>query len=559
MTSNYIHASNGLGEAVRANISEDRGIGDMQFITDSVLNWPARFIATAATLDVNGFLQDETVFFGYLAGGIIYVDHFAPGYPDVGNTTNQVIVLKPSTAWTDMIADYIDGVVGTVWHYGAGVPVDLEAEGDYYIDTDTSNVYHQVGGSWGSPILNIKGETGENGTNGTNGTNGINGATIRNGAGAPSSGLGLDGDYYINTTNDDLYFKAGGAYSVVANLKGATGATGDPGTNGTNGTNGATWRSGAGAPSDGLGVNGDYYLNTTTSDVYLKTAGIYSIVVNIKGATGDTGDTGATGAGVPTGGATDQILKKASATNYDYAWANQATALSRVKKETPSGTVNGSNTAFTTANAYIGGTLEVFINGLNQGSLVTETDPATGAFTMDAPSTGDNVQVSYDRTGTSTANADMVDNIHANATPTANQLLPLNASAKLPNTILASPVTRFVAVGGIVVVNGVDPTTTNWTAVDVTANTSATTYAVSLWCYIISATTAGRTLYIRPTGSSAVQAVANFVVRNQVINIANFNSYIVPVDANQSFDWSVNNADVSTVYVVLTGYWETVS
>jgi hypothetical protein len=59
------------------------------------------------------------------------------------------------------------------------------------------------------------------------------------------------------------------------------------------------WRSGSGVPSSGLGNDGDWYLNTSTSDVYgPKTgAGWGAIVTNIKGAPGGTGlgDPGANG------------------------------------------------------------------------------------------------------------------------------------------------------------------------------------------------------------------------------------------------------------------------
>jgi hypothetical protein len=60
------------------------------------------------------------------------------------------------------------------------------------------------------------------------------------------------------------------------------------GSNGTNGTNGSVWRNGSGVPSNSLGVNGDYYLNTANGDVYLKASGTYSVVANIKGADGDS-------------------------------------------------------------------------------------------------------------------------------------------------------------------------------------------------------------------------------------------------------------------------------
>ncbi|HCS19734.1 MAG TPA: protoporphyrinogen oxidase, partial [Bacteroidetes bacterium] len=52
---------------------------------------------------------------------------------------------------------------------------------------------------------------------------------------------------------------------------------------------------GAGTPSSGTGVNGDYYLNTASGDVYLKSSGSWSIATNITGPTGSTGATGATG------------------------------------------------------------------------------------------------------------------------------------------------------------------------------------------------------------------------------------------------------------------------
>ena len=73
-------------------------------------------------------------------------------------------------------------------------------------------------------IANIKGAAGSNGSNGaigatgSNGSNGATGATgangnaILTGAGAPSNALGVDGDLYLNTTSFDLLKKAGGVW-----------------------------------------------------------------------------------------------------------------------------------------------------------------------------------------------------------------------------------------------------------------------------------------------------------------------------------------------------------
>lgn len=80
---------------------------------------------------------------------------------------------------------------------------------------------------------------------------------------------------------------------------------GPAGAEGKEGKAGATWHSGTTVPSTGLGVVGDWYLRTTTSDVYKKTGeAIWSLQLNIKGATGAEGKEGAAGKEGPAGAAT---------------------------------------------------------------------------------------------------------------------------------------------------------------------------------------------------------------------------------------------------------------
>ena len=67
------------------------------------------------------------------------------------------------------------------------------------------------------------------------------------------------------------------------------------GSPGTNGANGSVWFEGTGAPAGGTGVNGDFYLNDANGDVYQKSSGTWGIVANILGPQGDTGATGAAG------------------------------------------------------------------------------------------------------------------------------------------------------------------------------------------------------------------------------------------------------------------------
>lgn len=75
---------------------------------------------------------------------------------------------------------------------------------------------------------------------------------------------------------------------VPAGIKGADGGTGATGATGASGTNGVTptLRSGSGVPSNGLGVNGDWYIQQVNPGkliIYGKTAGAYTAQGNLLG------------------------------------------------------------------------------------------------------------------------------------------------------------------------------------------------------------------------------------------------------------------------------------
>ena len=68
---------------------------------------------------------------------------------------------------------------------------------------------------------------------GTQGIPGANGRTMLSGSGAPAVGLGADGDFYIDTATVDLYGpKASGAWGAAVSLIGPQGEQGDIGLTG---------------------------------------------------------------------------------------------------------------------------------------------------------------------------------------------------------------------------------------------------------------------------------------------------------------------------------------
>jgi hypothetical protein len=54
-------------------------------------------------------------------------------------------------------------------------------------------------------------------------------------------------------------------------------------TPGPAGAAGAVWRTGSGVPSNGLGANGDFYIDLANGNVYMKASGTYSLQLNIQG------------------------------------------------------------------------------------------------------------------------------------------------------------------------------------------------------------------------------------------------------------------------------------
>lgn len=156
---------------------------------------------------------------------------------------------------------------------------------------------------------------------------GVDGATILNGTVAPTSGDGVDGDFFLNTATSTLYGpKASGTWPSGVNLvgpqgpqgvkgdtgdegpqgpqgdPGVKGDTGDQGPQGPAGTNGATVLNGTTDPDDEVGVDDDFYINTTTSFLFgPKTIGAWPAGVSLIGPQGDEGPQGPQGDQGPQG------------------------------------------------------------------------------------------------------------------------------------------------------------------------------------------------------------------------------------------------------------------
>jgi hypothetical protein len=175
------------------------------------------------------------------------------------------------------------GIIDDAPYLNAGV-VELRI---YHVSAGVTA--HSIQLDFASIQKSLQGGQGPQGLPGTNGTN----SSWINGIGAPSNGVGNNGDYAIATDTFNVYTKIAGVWTLIANIKGANGSNGANGTNGTNGSNGADGADG----SDGREIE----LQKTATKIQWRYVGGGSwidlvLLSDIKGNDGATGATGANGA-----------------------------------------------------------------------------------------------------------------------------------------------------------------------------------------------------------------------------------------------------------------------
>ncbi len=135
----------------------------------------------------------------------------------------------------------------------------------------------------------------------------------------------------------------------------------------------------------------------SNASVEVWTVEVWGYYLGETGVVGVPGAAGAAGQGVPTGGTLNQVLKKASATNYDTVWGDETSVSSvEVYNEVPSGTINNSNTVFTTLNNYVAGKIRIYLNTARQTITNDYTETGVNEITFtSAPRTGDIIIVDY--------------------------------------------------------------------------------------------------------------------------------------------------------------------
>jgi len=173
-------------------------------------------------------------------------------YPSLGD-----VYRYNGTYWT------LDGnIEGSLWHSGTGPPSGLLwVVGDWYLDTTNGAVYEKTTLNGWTQQATLAGPAGPPGpASNVPGPQGPPGAQGAAGAAGPQGPKGDQGQ------------------------PGQPGLAGEPG---TPGAAGGKWLSGTAAPVAGAGAVGDWFVNTTNSDYFEKTAvGVWTRRGSFRGLAG---------------------------------------------------------------------------------------------------------------------------------------------------------------------------------------------------------------------------------------------------------------------------------
>ena len=105
LTLDQMKASNGSGEAVRGLVTVLRSPGATVITPNSLVNYPTDYVITTGPLLADGTLNPAKVLVAraHTVGSTIVIDELAPGYTDQGSAVGDVVVIKPTTWWADVL------------------------------------------------------------------------------------------------------------------------------------------------------------------------------------------------------------------------------------------------------------------------------------------------------------------------------------------------------------------------------------------------------------------------------------------------------------------------
>ena len=220
----------------------------------------------------------------------------------LNTATGDVHYKSAASTWT--LTGNIKGPQGTAGATGAAGPqgpagaTGLQGPAGVTGATGLTGATGPQGPAGATGATGLTGAIGPQGPTGATGPSGTNGNGVLNGNVVPTNVQGNDGDFYINTITNTIYGpKANGIWPSGVSLVGPQGPAGGPaGPQGIAGTNGNSVLNGTVNPNLATGVDGDFYINTLTNEIFgPKSAGVWPQGISLVGPSGLAGAPGPQG------------------------------------------------------------------------------------------------------------------------------------------------------------------------------------------------------------------------------------------------------------------------
>lgn len=162
LTKEYLKASNGAANPSLMTVQSIRSAGASAIITNTVAGAPPFFIATMGTphtftdpvtSEVITIISEASAvdFAGHIDTGHVEIDEIAPGYTDLGSKVGDIIIIRPTTRWGDLISEYISptGVINPF--AGTVAPSNwLLCDGASLLRTDYPRLFAVIGTTFGA-------------------------------------------------------------------------------------------------------------------------------------------------------------------------------------------------------------------------------------------------------------------------------------------------------------------------------------------------------------------------------------------------------------------------
>lgn len=164
---NRIKASDGTGNASVATVQAVRSAGATTIQVDTTQGIPTEFVGSMGTPHtftdpVTGeeitIISEATAvdFSGHIDGSDLEIDDIAPGYTDGGSEVGDIVIIRPTTQWSDnlyrVVAEKAVNPVGMIAPYaGSSAPDNwLLCDGSAVSRTDYADLFTVIGDDFGA-------------------------------------------------------------------------------------------------------------------------------------------------------------------------------------------------------------------------------------------------------------------------------------------------------------------------------------------------------------------------------------------------------------------------